>query len=150
MKLAFRIFAATLAFFTLFTAANAEDIRSIMESENVKWLTAYNTNTPVTFNTLYTKDAMLMPPGLKPISGSAEIAQFWEARNKTGNKKDHTFEILNIAQDGKFAYQINRWSVAVIKDNGDRSLVVGNSTRIFEHQDDGAWRIKLHIWTIDQ
>ncbi len=90
-----------------------------------------------------------MPPGLKPITGSEEITKFCESRLKPGNKKDHTFEIISIAQDGKLAYQINRWSVVFIKDNGEKTLLLGNLSRIFERQDDGSWRIKLHIYTLD-
>jgi len=150
MKLIFRNLAAMLALLACVLAVRAEDIRSAMSAENVKWLTAFNTNTPSAFNALYAKDAILMPPGLKPITGSTEIAQFWESRLKPGNKKDHTFDIISIAQDGKLAYQINRWSVGFIKDSGERTLLVGNSSRIFEHQDDGSWRIKLHIYTLDQ
>lgn len=146
MKLVSKNLVALLALLTCIFSVRAQDLISAMNAENVKWLTAFNTNTPATFNTLYAKDAILMPPGLKPITGSSEIAQFWESRLKPGNKKDHTFDVISVAQDVKLAYQINRWSVVFTKDNGERTLLVGNSSRIFELQGDGTWLIKLHIY----
>ena len=150
MKSIFRFMAAMLTLLAFVLPVRAEDLLAAMEAENVKWLTAYNTNTPATFKNLYTKDAILMPSGLKPVTGALEIAQFWETRLKPGNKKDHTFEVISVGQEGKLAYQVNRWSVIFIKDGGEKALLVGNSTRVFEHQDDGSWRIKVHIYTLDQ
>jgi len=150
MKSVVRVLAVMLALLAFVLPVRADDLRAAMEAENAKWLTAYNTNTPATFSNLYAKDAVLMPSGLKPITGANEITQFWETRLKPGNKKDHTFEVISIGQDGKLAYQVNRWSVVFIKDSGDRTLLAGNSTRVFERQADGSWRIKVHIYTLDQ
>ena len=150
MKFLFRNLATLLGLCLCMAVVHAQDLRSAMETANTQWLTAFNTNKPADFTNLYAKDAILMPPGLKPITGAKEISAFWESRLKPGNKKDHTFEIISTAQDGKLAYQINRWTVRLIKDNGDSSVVAGNSTRIFEHQADGSWQVKLHIYTFDQ
>lgn len=130
--------------------ARAEDLRAVMEADNARWLAAYNTNNPAAFPAMYAKDAILMPPGSQPVSGPEAIGKFWESRLKTGNKKDHTFEIVSLQQDGKYAYQVARWTVVVVKDTGEPTKLSGNTVRIFEHQPGGAWLTKVHIFNVHQ
>jgi len=127
--------------------ARAEDLRAVMEADNARWLAAYNTNNPAAFPAMYTKDAVLLPPGAQPVSGSEAIGQFWESRLKAGNRKDHTFEIVSIQQDGKYAYQVARWTV-VVKDTGEPTKLSGNTVRIFECQPNGGWLTKVHIFNL--
>jgi len=128
--------------------ARAEDLRAAMEGVNARWLQAYNTNSPQAFLDMYTNDAVLMPPGSPPVNGREAITQFWENRLKPGNRKNHTFEILSAQQDGKTAYQVNRWTADLIKDTGETTKLSGNSVRVFERQSDGGWLIKVHIFNV--
>lgn len=138
-----------LAVLGLFSAprAWAEDLRAVMEADNAKWLAAYNTNNPQVFREMYAQDAMLLPPGTQPVAGAEAIAKFWENRLKPGDKKNHTFEIVNLEQDGKYAYQLARWTVILVKDSGETKLS-GNTVRIFERQPDGNWLTKVHIFNV--
>jgi uncharacterized protein (TIGR02246 family) len=128
--------------------ARAEDLRAVMEADNARWLAAYNTNNPAAFPAMYTKDAVLLPPGAQPVSGREAIGQFWESRLKAGNRKDHTFEIVSIQQDGKYAYQVARWTVVVVKDTGEPTKLTGNTVRIFERLPNGGWLTKVHIFNL--
>ena len=71
MKLIFLNFSAMLALLTYVFVVWADDIHFSMETENAKPLSAFSTNTPSAFCLLpsafcawYTKDAVLMPPGI--------------------------------------------------------------------------------------
>lgn len=97
---------------------------------------------------MYTKDAILLPPGAQPVSGPEAIGQFWESRLKPGNRKDHTFEIVSLQQGGKYTYQLARWTLIVVKDTGEK--LSGNTVRIFERQADGKWLTKVHIFNLHQ
>lgn len=130
--------------------ARAEDLRAVMEVDNARWLAAYNGNQPAAFLAMYTRDAILLPPGAQPVNGSEAIRQFWENRLKPGNRKEHTFEIASIHQDGEFAYQVARWTVVVRNDAGEPTKLSGNTVRIFEHQPDGGWLTKVHIFNLHQ
>lgn len=58
---------------------------------------------------MYTEDAVVLPPGSQPLKGRQAIGQFWKTdRAKPGNRKDHTFEIVSLQQDGQYAYQVVR------------------------------------------
>ena len=98
-----------------------------MEADNARWLAAYNTNTPAAFPAMYTKDAVVLPPGAQPVDGRDAIGKFWEERLKPGNRKDHTFEIVRIGQDGHLAYQEARWTLAIINKTGEPTKLSGNT-----------------------
>ncbi len=131
-----------------FSPAWANDLRSAMEAANAEWLAAYNGMNAAAFPAMYAKDAELMPPGAQPVRGAVAIGQFWADRIKPGNRKNHTFEIISIEQDGKLAYQTSRWTVDLVSDKGEVKKVAGNSVRIFEKPGD-KWLIKVHIFNVD-
>jgi len=51
----------------------------------------------------------------------------WQIRNR----KNFGIEIVSIERDGKYVYQTARWTLDVVKDNGELTKVGGNSVRIF-------------------
>jgi len=122
------------------------DLRAAMEAANADWLAAYNSMNGKAFPAMYTQDAVALPPGAQPVNGAEAIGQFWADRIKAGNRKNHTFEIVSIERDGKYAYQVARWTVDVIKDSGEVNKLAGNTVRIFEQQPDGKWLTKVHIF----
>jgi ketosteroid isomerase-like protein len=133
----------------LTTAAWAQDnIRAAMETANKEWTAAYNSMNGKAFPALYTKDAVLMAPGVQPINGSEAIGQFWTDLIKAGNRKNFALEIASIQRDGKYAYQTGRWTLDVVKENGEVTKVGGNTVRIFEEQPDGKWLAKIHIYNL--
>jgi ketosteroid isomerase-like protein len=82
--------------------------------------------------------------------GRQAIRQFWGDRLKPGNRRDHTFEIVSLRQDGRYAYQEARWMLNIFNKPGEATKVSGNTVRIFEHQPDGTWLTKLHIFNLHQ
>jgi len=90
-----------------------------MEAANKEWSAAYNSMNGKAFPALYTKDAILMPPGVQPINGSEAIGQFWTDLIKAGNRKNFAIEIASIQRDGNYAYQTGRWTIDQVKDNGE-------------------------------
>jgi uncharacterized protein (TIGR02246 family) len=130
--------------------ATAEDLRAAMEADNARWLAAYNTNMPAAFAAMYTADAVVLPPGGQPVDGRDAITQFWTDRLKPGNRKDHTFEIVSVRQDGEVAYQVARWTLDIVNPTGAPTRVSGNTVRVFERQPDGAWLTRVHIFNLHQ
>jgi ketosteroid isomerase-like protein len=105
------------------TAWGQDNIRAAMEAANKDWSAAYNSMNGKAFLALYTKDAILMPPGVQPINGSEAIGQFWTDLIKAGNRKNFAIEIASIQRDGKYAYQTGRWTIDQVKDNGEVTKV---------------------------
>ncbi len=132
------------------TAAVAQsqrsDLRGQMEAANSAFLAAYNTQNAAAFRSLYTPDAMLLAPGAPPLVGAESIEAYWADRIRGGSRKNHTFEIISIAEDGRHAYQVARYTVDVVDQKGEIFKSAGNSLRIFERQPDGKWLTKVHIF----
>jgi ketosteroid isomerase-like protein len=96
--------AILLALVTAPTAWGQDNIKAAMEAANTEWSTAYNSMNGKAFPALYTKDAILMPPGVQAINGSEAIGQFWTDLLKAGNRKNFAIEIASIQREGKYAY----------------------------------------------
>jgi uncharacterized protein (TIGR02246 family) len=126
----------------------ADDIRAVMEADNARWLGAYNSNNPSAFPAMYAKDAVVLPPGAPAVNGREAIGRFWEDRLKPGNRKDHTFEITNVRQEGNVAYQVAHWTLKIVKEGGDVQPLQGNTVRVFERQQDGTWLTKVHMFNL--
>jgi ketosteroid isomerase-like protein len=116
-----------------------------MERANAAFLTAFNAPNPSGFLPLYTGDALLFFQGAPPVTGPEAIKQFWQTRINLG-VRDHTFEIIETEADGKYAFQLARATVQLVRDNGEKTLMVGHTVRIFEKQDDGSWKTKIHMF----
>jgi len=140
------LLAAPVALYAATGFVWADDLRSAMEAANREWLTAYNGLHPEAFPAMYTKDAVLMPPGAQPVTGADAIGQFWAERIKPGNRKNHTFEIVSIESAGNLAYQVAHWTLDLVKDSGEVTKLAGNTVRVFERQPDGKWLVKVHIF----
>lgn len=80
-----------------------------------------------------------MPPNVPPIVGAEAIGKFFGDHIKDGRLKNHTFEIVSIHRDGKYAYQVARWKLDVINDKGETTQRSGNTVRVFERQSNGKW-----------
>lgn len=126
-------------------SAGADDIRPAMERANAAFLTAFNAPNPSGFLPLYTEDALLFFQGAPAVRGPEAIKQFWETRINLG-VRDHTFEIIETDADGKYAFQLARATVQLVRDNGEKTLMVGHTVRIFEKQGDGTWKTKIHMF----
>ena len=136
---------ATLPLMVLGKIVRADDIRPAMEAANARFLAAFNTPSPSAFLPLYTKDSVLFFQGVPPITGPEAIKQFWESRIKLG-LRDHTFDIIETGADGNYAYQVTKNTVQLVRDTGEKTLTTGHTVRIFEKQNDGTWKIKIHMF----
>jgi uncharacterized protein (TIGR02246 family) len=134
-----------LSLLALGKAAVAEDIRPAMEAVNARFLAAFNTPNPSGFLPLYTRDSVLFFQGAPPVTGPEAITQFWETQIKRG-VRDHTFDITEAGTDGRYAYQVTKNTVQLVRDSGEKILIAGHSVRIFEKQSDGTWKTKVHMY----
>ena len=57
---------------------------------------------------------------------------------------------MSLRQDGQYAYRVARWTLNVMNKAGEPTKVSGSTVRIFQHQPDGAWLTKVHIFNLHQ
>ena len=125
---------------------HGSELRAEMEAANATFLAAYNSQDGTAFKGMYTLDAMLLPPSAQPLIGADAIGAFWADRIKDGKRKNPTFEIVSVWADGRYAYQIARYTVDVVNDQGETVKAAGNTVRIFEKQAGGKWLTKVDIF----
>jgi ketosteroid isomerase-like protein len=122
------------------------DLRAEMEAANAAFLAAYNSQNGPAFKGMYTPDAMLLPSSTQPVVGADAIGAFWTDRIKDGKRKNPTLEIVSVWADGRYAYQIARYTVDVVNEKGETNQGAGSTVRIFEKQAGGKWLTKVHIF----
>jgi ketosteroid isomerase-like protein len=137
----------TLLLLMLVVPAWGDDIRPAMEAINARFLAAFNTPNTSAFPALYTEDATLIFHGVPPIVGPEAIKRFWESRISAG-ARNHTFDIIETWADGKFAYQLSKAGVELVRPTGEKTLISGHTLRVFEKQGDGTWKTKVHMFNI--
>ena len=131
------------------TVAWSAGLRDEMEAANSEWLAAYNASNTAELARLYTQNAMLLAPGGQPVVGSEAIEHFWADAVKDGKEKNHTFKIVSVFGDGKYAYMVARWTLDILNDKGGIEKAAGNTVRVLEKQPNGKWLTKIHIFNAD-
>jgi ketosteroid isomerase-like protein len=128
---------------------HGSDLRAQMEAANATFLAAYHSQSRTAFKGIYTPDAMLLPPSSQPLVGADAIETFWADSIKDGKRTNPTFQIVSVWAEGRYAYQVARYTVDMVDGQGATSKVAGNAVRIFEKQPDGKWLTKVHIFNSD-
>ena len=116
-----------------------------MEQNNVEWLQAYNEQDADKLGRMYAEDALLLAAGGQPIRGAKDIEAYWVA--DVQGYQDHTWQILDTRGEGDLAYQVAEWTVA---ERGSGQKYSGNTVRILEHQPDGKWLTKVHMFSVHE
>jgi uncharacterized protein (TIGR02246 family) len=126
-------------------AEESADFRAAMEENNSQWLQAYNNQDAEVLGTMYAEDAVVIAAGGQPIQGAKDIEAYWAEDVK--GYGDHTWEILETHGDGNLAYQVATWTVA---ERSSGQKYSGNTVRILEHQPDGNWLTKVHMFSVHE
>jgi len=128
---------------------HGSDLRAQMEAANASFLNAYNSQSRTAFKGIYTPDAMLLPPSSQPLVGADAIGAFWADSIKDGKRTNPTLQIVSVWAEGRYAYQVARYTVDTVDGQGATAKMAGSAVRIFEKQPDGKWLTKVHIFNSD-
>jgi uncharacterized protein (TIGR02246 family) len=144
LKTAFVLLSLSTAAFAA-RAEEPKDFRAAMEEDNAEWLQAYNNQDAEELGNMYAEDAMVIAAGGQPIRGAKDIEAYWV--QDVQGYRDHTWEILETRGEGDLAYQVAEWTVA---ERSSGQKYSGNTVRILEHQPDGKWLTKVHMFSVHE
>jgi ketosteroid isomerase-like protein len=85
-----------------------------------------------------------MPPGAPPATGPVAIRDFFAARGKS--VRDHKLQLVDVLAIGNYAYVTSQFTALLVKDGGEMTRLSGSTVKLYEHQRDGQWKIKSHIF----
>ena len=118
-------------------AAGEEDVKAAYE----QWNEAFNSGDAAKVAAAYTDDAIFLPPTHDVVEGPDGVRAFFDGLFKNG-VTGHDLEIINVMADGDEIVAASKWSAK----GGDGSDIGGIATHVFEKQDDGSLKLKLHTF----
>ena len=122
------------------------DIQTQLSNLNTAFDRAFNSQQAEKVSALYETNATVLPaPAGAPVQGAAAIEQFFSGLITAG-VIDHKLELVQAVEDGNLAYQVGRWSGAMVDAEGVRQTFGGNVQLVYRKQTDGAWKAVSHIW----
>jgi len=96
---------------------------------------------------MYTDDAILMPPNDTTLFGKAEIRAWWEDYFRFFRVTSNVESERELTVVGDQAYERSMFSVTIVpKEKGARILDEIRSLAVWRRQSDGNWKITHQIW----
>ncbi len=99
--------------------------------------------------TVYTSDAVLMPPNGPSVKGRSNIQQFLQGMLDTG-AVNVTVKTAQVDADGDLACGRGVYSMRVPGPDGTRQDDTGKYIIVCRRQRDGSWRVVADIWNSDR
>ena len=121
----------------------ADPLGDEMASMNARWDAAINNADFDALLPMYTADARLMPPGAQPVTGAMAIRNFFAARGRSVS--NHKLELWDVLLIGGHAYVTSHFTATLVA-NEKVIPISGSTVRLLEHQSDGQWKIKSHMF----
>jgi len=107
-----------------------------------RYAKAYENNDPGAIAELYTKGAVLMPPGHDLVKGRDSVRAFWSRGMEPGFK----MMTISVEVSGTTAHVVGRYYVPP---DDDDDAETGKYLIALRKEGDGVWRITADIWNAD-
>ena len=109
------------------------------------WDESFNKGDAVALASSYLPDGKVLPPTHSVASGTAEIKRFFTSLFESGFT-NHRLDLIEAGGDGKCVYGTARWSAAGKDADGSPQFLGGFATHVFERQDNGSLKLRLHTF----
>lgn len=108
---------------------------------NERFMQAVRAADSATMPSLYTSDAIILPPNGAAVSGADEIAQFWQAFSEFGitEARPVTLEVIPM---GEYALEVGQSSVY----GQDGALVDHGKIMVLWKNEGGVWKMHRDTW----
>jgi uncharacterized protein (TIGR02246 family) len=109
------------------------------------WDAAFNRGDPKAVAAAYLRDAKFLPATHDLLTGPVEIEEFFAGLLANG-VSGHALRIIEVGGDGHLVYGAAHWSATAKGEDGTPQQAGGIATHIFERQNDGSLKLKLHTF----
>ena len=120
-------------------------IRPAIEKENAKFGEVFRQGDAGAVSTLYTEDAMLLPPNLDMIQGKEGIEAFWSGAMQMG-VKDVVLSTVNLVGMGDFICEIGKYKLTIQPEGQEAFEDDGKYLVIWKQTEEGNWKLHIDIW----
>jgi ketosteroid isomerase-like protein len=98
----------------------------------------------------WTEDAVVLPPGLPPVTGKAALRDYVKASMEIpGFRISWTSTEVTFSPDRNLAYMFSRNAVTMNDPNGTPTTAKGRAVTIWRRDFDGQWRCAVDIWNAE-
>lgn len=139
------ISSAAVAAFLFASAAAAEDYRAAIEAVNAQFIAAYTAGDAATVTSLFTEDALVLPPDASEIRGPAEIEALWQSWLDAGIT-NLVITTKSVEGSGDTAYEVGEFSADAPDGNGGMLKATGNFVVVWKRDADGTWKYHIDTW----
>lgn len=119
-------------------------ISEAIQTGNNNFMAAFGRGDAAGVAACYTADARLLPPGGAPMTGTPDIATFWQGAMSMGIKAAK-LETLHVEERGDLAIEVGQYTLAIQPDGGAAMTDVGKYVVVWK-DDGGAWKLHIDIW----
>lgn len=116
-----------------------------VEASNVRLQLAFNNAESNNMKALYTRDAVVIPPGGEIFSNISDYTAFLDkyVRNRASDFQVKTVSLRTV---GDVAYQNAVWMATLKRGDGKDIQMGGEMVNVLQRQPDGSWKIKFQNW----
>ena len=136
---------AAIVSFSAVSFSFAQDVEADVTAAYEEWNAAFNSADAAALAEAYTEDALLLPPTHTVMEGPAGVEEFFGGLFEAGIS-NHELELIEAGGDGSLVYATANWSAQSTGQDGTTSEIGGIATHLFERQDDGSLKLKLHTF----
>lgn len=120
-----------------------DEIRSAIEASNANFMAAFARGDAAGVAACYTSDAQLLPPNGAPMSGTDNIAAFWQGAMGMGIT-DAKLATQQVEARGDLAIEVGQYTLTIQHPGADAMTDVGKYVVVWK--DDGGWKLHIDIW----
>lgn len=125
-------------------------LRSLIEPLNERYIEAIMDDDLESFLSLYTDDAIVMPPFMSTINGKNALTVHWH-NNMTRGKYIESVNVttLDIWESGDLIYERGSYQITFVKFENKPKAVFGSYFTVWVKQKDGTYKMKYDISNLD-
>jgi uncharacterized protein (TIGR02246 family) len=132
-----------------YAADDVDEARKGIAAGNDAFMQAVSKQDPSTLASLYTKDAIVLPPDAEMIVGSKTgIEALWK-ESLAGGLKAFKLETINVERSGDMAVETGRFSGKIAAEGKPEATVGGKYVVVWKRESDGTWKLHRDIWNAD-
>ena len=119
-------------------------IYDAIQSGNANFMAAFQRGEAAGVAACYTADGQLLPPNSAPMSGTANIAAFWQGAMSLGIKSAK-LETQSVEERGDLAVEVGQYTLTIQPEGAAAMTDVGKYVVVWK-DDGGAWKLHIDIW----
>jgi uncharacterized protein (TIGR02246 family) len=121
------------------------EARAAIEAANAKFSAAYARGDAKALSSMYTSDAIVLPPDSEMIRGNEAIGEFWKKTRESG-VQSAALTTVDVGRSGDVAYEVGKVSLTIQPPGKEPTTAVAKYVVIWKRQADGSWKLHRDIW----